>query len=164
MPLVLDENGPLFMTLTSPVLTNQTACHAALGRRNKGPLGRDSAAKDQGAGWVLCAQLTGISATIAYYEHEQQRRGDGRKEHPAYGCSNHRRVHILAGFGCNTSQSHVAARSGSETSRLVIASIASISRHRKNCVWSPPSGLHSQLHFRLLASEILNWAFRVNNN
>lgn len=118
MPLVLDENGPLFMTLTSPVLTNQTACHVALGRRNKGPLGRDSAAKDQRVGRVLCAQLTGISATIAYYEHQQQHRGDGCKEHPAYGCSNHRWVHIVAGFGCNTSQSHVAARSGSETAGL----------------------------------------------
>lgn len=60
--------------------------------------------------WVLWVRLTGIRVPIAYHEHEQQHRGDGRKQHPANSCSDHSRIHILSRFSCNTAQSHVARR------------------------------------------------------
>lgn len=58
--------------------------------------------------WCLCMGLTGIVVAVADNEHEQQPRENGCKEHPAYSCSNHSRVHIGAWFRCNTSQLHIA--------------------------------------------------------
>lgn len=53
--------------------------------------------------------------TIAYDEHQQQHRDDGCKKHPPYSCSHHRGVDVVSGFGCNTSQEHVARKTSLDT-------------------------------------------------
>lgn len=60
---------------------------------------------------------------VADDEHEQQHRDDGCEKHPPYSRSNHSRVDVVAGFGCNTSQAHVAKQTSSGRADTVDAAL-----------------------------------------
>lgn len=96
---------PNIFVIAVQILTNQTAYHVALADKTHN-FNAWSLMKPTEI-WCLF-KLTRIVVAVAYDEHEQQHRDDGCEKHPPYSRSNHSRVDVVAGFGCNTSQAHVA--------------------------------------------------------